>query len=368
MTTRAAWVPRRGRRAHRGWLRVVALLPLAAWAVSALGCAAIVLPLEEIDPAPIAVLHWDDEDSRRRKELLEQARMPPGVGMLGASGVATPDTLGQFLGIQREGALQLLAQLSRFPGRLSLVDPRTGSLTEVPAAWPGSRPLAWSADHSELLFASDQQSGTWQLFVYDTESGNVRRITRTDEDHFTGDVSRDGRYLYTGLERRGRQMTAHVYVTGPRGVDPVPVMEGGFSEAHFMPDGKAMLLVRADVRSSRPNAPPLVTVHPLDDPAGDERLLARGRQVAMSANGEWIVYSGARPGGWRLVRVRPDGAGRSQVGRGARDEVMPAVSPDGRHVAYVTEEGEFDRLFVRRIDGSGDRVLLDDGSVAWPVW
>ncbi len=45
-----------------------------------------------------------------------------------------------------------------------------------------------------------------------------------------------------------------------------------------------------------------------------------------------------------------------------------AISPDGSLVAYVSLEGDLHRLFIRRIDGSGDRLLLPDGAVARPVW
>ena len=72
---------------------------------------------------------------------------------------------------------------------------------------------------------------------------------------------------------------------------------------------------------------------------------------------------------WRLHRVRPDGSGRTSMGRGVVDELDPAVSPDGRFVAYVSHaDGEPDNLFVRRFDGTGDRVLLGSGAVAHPVW
>ncbi|MGH0035265.1 MAG: TolB family protein [Myxococcota bacterium] len=357
-----------GVRVIGGWIRRFAgVAVLAVWMGPWLGCAAVVLPLDEIDPAPIALLYWDDETSRRRKELLEQAQLPPGARA--GSGVATPESLGQFFGVKREGALQLLARLAQFPGRLSLLDPRTGRLERVQAAWPDSKPLAWSADHKELLFTSDHKTGKYQLYVYDVESRNVRRLTRSTESHLAGDVSDDGRYVFTGVRARGKELSAHLYLTGPHGVDPEVVFDGAFGEVCFVPGGDDVLLVRADVRSGRRNAPPLLVVRSLDDREAPERVVARGRHPAVSANGEWVVYSGALSGGgWRLVRIRPDGAGRAPVGKGARDETMPAVSPDGRHVAYVTEEGEFDRLFVRRIDGSGDRVLLDDGSVAWPVW
>jgi hypothetical protein len=52
-----------------------------------------------------------------------------------------------------------------------------------------------------------------------------------------------------------------------------------------------------------------------------------------------------------------------------RHEARPAVSPDGRLVAYVAGETRPRRhLYVRRFDGSGDRILFADGDGEYPVW
>jgi hypothetical protein len=67
--------------------------------------------------------------------------------------------------------------------------------------------------------------------------------------------------------------------------------------------------------------------------------------------------------------MRVDGSGRSPLGReGIRDERWPAVSPDGGYVVYVGESEGLDRLFIRRFDGTGDRILLNDGGIAQPIW
>jgi Tol biopolymer transport system component len=66
--------------------------------------------------------------------------------------------------------------------------------------------------------------------------------------------------------------------------------------------------------------------------------------------------------------MRPDGSAKSPVDSGIRDETMPSVSPDGRFVVYVGEVNGLERLFVRRVDGSGDRILLDAGAVFAPAW
>jgi TolB protein len=98
------------------------------------------------------------------------------------------------------------------------------------------------------------------------------------------------------------------------------------------------------------------------------RRLGPGRDPAFGPDGHWVVFSAWIGDRWQLWRIRPDGTGRARVGTGALDEVQPAVSPDGRHVAYVVEEDHRSSLYLRRLDGSGDRILFRDGDAESPVW
>ena len=49
-------------------------------------------------------------------------------------------------------------------------------------------------------------------------------------------------------------------------------------------------------------------------------------------------------------------------------EIQPSFSPDGKLVLYVADNGFEHRLYVRRFDGTGDRLLLVSGGGAAPVW
>jgi Tol biopolymer transport system component len=171
------------------------------------------------------------------------------------------------------------------------------------------------------------------------------------------------------VSEEGRRFE-RVFVTDADGRSPRKIFEDRNAEmVRLSPDGKTLLYVRRPAGSSGPGgAPATPTLVSIDLVTGEERPLGRGREPAFSPTGDWIVYSAPSRDGWRLRRMRPDGSARSPVTSGIRDEKMPTVSPDGRFVAYVRETTGIERLFVRRMNGSGDRNLLDQGAVFSPVW
>ena len=84
-------------------------------------------------------------------------------------------------------------------------------------------------------------------------------------------------------------------------------------------------------------------------------MLASGSQPRLSPGGDWMVFVAPVQGTRRLWRMRLDGSARAPIGRGVREELNPAISPDGRFVAYVAAETEFRRqLYLRRFDGLGE--------------
>jgi Tol biopolymer transport system component len=342
-----------------------ALLPLVA-----ITCAGLGVQPEELPDQPIAVLYWEPEAARRRAEAMAKLS----GGEQSTLGIARISEIGEMLGGRTDDAEHSLAILTRWPGHLSLLHPRTGEITRVEAAAAGSRPLSWSSDRRRLLFSTGRTTGVPQLFEYDLQKREVRPLTHGDESHAWGSYGPDDRLVYLGVRRAGKEVRRRLYVTDARGAGERPVTEGQIADSpRFAPGGDAILYTRPApsgprVRGRHSRAPQLVFLPVGEGSASQERLLGRGREPVFSPSGEWIVYSAEFREGRRLARVRWDGSGRRPLGQGSRDEWSPAISPDGRYVAFMTREGEFDRVFVRRFDGSGDRMLLEEGAAAWPVW
>jgi Tol biopolymer transport system component len=83
-----------------------------------------------------------------------------------------------------------------------------------------------------------------------------------------------------------------------------------------------------------------------------------------------IAFESTRTGNSDIWIAKPDGTGLTNLTKTPRlQESTPALSPDGRRIAFVRSSGERYRLWVMNVDGSGQRTLgASKGSDLNPVW
>lgn len=341
------------------------------WAVIIVGicsaCARSAVPLSEVDPAPIALVYWDESSARERADLIRESQQE---GKRTKPGVAHVETLTTYLNAA-SGGTKSAGEAGRgvqFSGKLMLLDPRSLELKRFAAAPRNARPLAWSHDHERLLFNSrhmDNQSS--QIYEYNLKTQEVRKLTRGPANHLEADFAPDGRILTSWVESAGSDIKFGLDYRPPGGGPPVEIFGGGFvTNPKWSPQGDKILYEELSTRSATRDDSTVYVQAPV--PGAKPRKLARGREAVFSPDGKWIIYTTRTFAGYRLYRVRPDGSGRRALEGGSLDARRPAVSPDGKHVVYVASEAGIDRLYLRRMDGSGDRILLEEGSVAFPVW
>lgn len=345
---------------RRTRVRIALSLLVAAGGFGVSGCATMGLSLSELPSDPIAVTWWEPEEARRRQELLDAQKQQQAAEEQ-KIGVAKVEAIGALLGVSGEHV-----DMSRYPGRLCFVDPQTATVTPVYAIPRGALPLSWSDDHQRLLFLSNHR-GSIQIYEYDREAEEVRTITSGPNPHMYAAYGRDRQVTYLEVVTRDGHSFERVWVTDENGGSPRVVFEDHNAQVmRLSPDGRTLVYVRR--LPTLPGRDDQVELVAVDLATGAEERRGPGKDPAFSPIGDWIVYSAPSRDGWRLRRMRPDGSARSPLAAGIRDELMPAVSPDGRFVTYVGEATGLDRLFVRRLDGSGDRILLDSGAVFAPVW
>jgi Tol biopolymer transport system component len=334
----------------------------------ALGCQAPGVAREEISAEPIAFIFHSEEDARRRAEAYGK-RSPTGSRDY-RSGFETPTVV--HLNSVRDYLDKTFGRPANdeSAGRLALLNPRNKVVTVVESARKGAIPQAWSPDRDRLLFAQWDQ-GKLQLFEFERDTRVVSRVTAGPDHHPQGCYGPGGQLIAvvanrveSAETRSGRGgLDSRIALMGPK--EPVESISAGPTDGEpaCSPDGNAVAYVRL-----LPGARSEIWIYSFADeePA---HAIAKGREPSFSPDGEWIVYSrtvGKAPALWR---IRPDGTGRTRLGRGSgAEEYGPAVSPDGSLVVYESALKNRYRLFVRRFDGTGDSVLFSNGDGTHAVW
>ncbi len=351
------FVRRRGAAARATLQRVGCGLLVAGLAG---GCAGAAVPLSELSPEVIAVHYRDPETARRRAEAVmdPKERRQREQERFGTLGVVPVDEV--------QGVLEGIFGTrdpndpQSFEGRLAFLEPRTGELRVSNAARRGARPRDWSPDRSRLLLAQYERDAL-QLYEYDLESGDVRPLTRGRTAHPDGCFGPDGRLVVQTVRFDAGGWLSRIELTDPGGVNPRPLSPGPADRSPACAaDGSSVVYV-----SGPEGREQLFVISPVD--GGTPRVLLPGRDPSFSKDG-WVVFSARVAGRWQLFRVRPDGSGRSRIGSGVLDAHLPSASPDGQHVVYVVEEANRSSLYLRRLDGSGDRILFRDGDALYPIW
>jgi len=343
-----------------GWLACAVLLAGASCQHSAVAGS-------DLPGAPIAIHYRTPEEARRRAEDWSDAQKRPTKSgrarqsPLENTAIAHADDLGAYLG----GVLGAVrARSGAHPGRLALLDPRSGDITIVAAALRGSVPLAWSRDRQRLLFAQPEGDDV-QLWELRRDLDTVRPLTRGPLAHSGGCYGRDGRIVAVEVDRRAQPQRSWIAVSGEGGREPFTPISAGPADHSptCAPDGAAVAFVR-EVGAQRRD----IWIAALQ-PGAEPRLLAPGSDPRFSPDGEWLAFSAPVQRSWRLWRMRRDGSARAPLGRSTRQQRRPAISPDGQLVAYVASETPpRQHLYLRRFDGSGDRILFATGDATFPVW
>ncbi len=341
------------------------------WGLAAVlaGCAFGGVPSGELPESPIAVAYLTHEQSQRRADMLadrDRAGLP-GAEAARRQELQDRDGVAPIEDVQglMENVLGSFRDPSIPTGRLALLYPRSGRVERVESVRRAAVPHAWSQDGTRLVF-SQLEDRLYQLYEYNRETGEVRRLTDGPRTHPAGCYLGDGRFAFMALDLKSLTPDSRIWLTEPGGARSraKPISDGPFDEAPACaPDGSALAWTATDQRGRR-------TLMVRSPPAeGPTRALGPGRDPAFSGDSRWLVYSAPYQRKSRIWRIRPDGTGRVRIGGGALMESQPAISRDGQYVVYLAgDHPDRLRLYVRRFDGTGERILLANGVGEHPVW
>ena len=247
-----------------------------------------------------------------------------------------------------------------------------------------SRPLSgadssarprWSPDGSRVAYLATGSDGSKQLFMYWTESGVTAAITHFTETPSSLAWSPDGRWLAftmpTPAERKPLKVELPEAPKGAKWADPPKLID--------------RMVFRVDGEGYVPNSYNQLFVVPAD--GGAARQLTQGDfdstgEPAFTADGKAVLITANRradaefdPLDSEIYRVDlADQSLHALTDRRGPDR-NPAVSPDGRHIAYLGFDDrrlgyQATQLYVMDSDGTHSRSLtatLDRDATA-PRW
>jgi serine/threonine protein kinase/Tol biopolymer transport system component len=164
------------------------------------------------------------------------------------------------------------------------------------------------------------RDGNWDVWVYDLDRDVATRLTFNDG--YEGDQvwSPDGQYLEFTSDKDGRENPYRKRADGSGEEERLAEIDHDFWATSWSPDGK------------------------------------------------WILGE-IQAENFDLWAVPADGSGEPVVFLATPFfERFPAISPDGRWVAYMSDESGQPEIYVRPFPAAGGKWQVSDGGGSWPAW
>jgi len=287
---------------------------------------------------------------------LAAARLSDGkVVRLGVWGGSPVATLGEFvLFVRPDGTLNAVRFDAR---RLRVIGDPVVVLLGVVAKAGGAGEFAVSPQGTLVYISGAPER---QLYVVDRR-GNRRLLSEEARQFRTPRVSPDGRRVAVTVGDVSGGSDIWVYDIPSTTFSRV-TNGGNMAFPEWTPNGRRLAWTNAVTRE--------VLWQPSDGSGPPERFIVGGRVVVFTHGGDSAI-TGVGPlttPDWNLVGVPADSG---TVGRTILPSAVmphPRLSPNGRWLAYVSEQSGRREVYVQAFPGPGARVQVSSGGGAEPVW
>ena len=240
---------------------------------------------------------------------------------------------------------------------------RGGAVWTIRADGTGARKLiprayapAWSRDGSRVAFVS-ARSGDEELYTANADGSGVRRLTRRSGPDLTPAWSPDGRRIAWTRDRE-------IWTMDSDGRNErVLVRRAEPWHEHWSPTWHAGTIVYSSIRVSAFNSELYaVPARRLTFTKGSDGVLGDDGMPAFSPDGRRIAFVSNRDQDNQIYVMNADGSGQRRLTRRPGNDFAPAWSPDGRRIAFHRVG---DGIWVMNADGSGLTRLTAGADPSW---
>jgi Tol biopolymer transport system component/DNA-binding winged helix-turn-helix (wHTH) protein len=214
------------------------------------------------------------------------------------------------------------------------------------------RGLSWlPRGRGLVVVAEDPTTGLFQLWHLSADDGTERRLTNDVNDYWRVSVTADGGALLTSQQERPTSISV-ASMAEPRHARQVTAGVAGYDTLAWAPDDRL-------VYSSLNNGLYDIWVMAADG-SGQKRLTAKAginKFPAVSPDGRHLLFVSNRAGRFSVWRMEADGSDPRQIGGETTGRVQ--CSPDGQQVFYTSDAAGIWALWRAPIEGGEPERLRD---------
>ena len=220
---------------------------------------------------------------------------------------------------------------------------------------------SFSPSGNELAYVSFEQRKP-VVYIHTLSTGQRRVVADFKGSNSAPAWAPDGQSLVVSLSRDGGTQLFRV----PRnGGTPQKLTHTGINtEAAFSADGSQIYFT-----SDRGGAPQIYRMNAAGGPA--QRVTfgsAQALSPALSPDGKWLAYIAREGGGYKL-RIMDLATGTSRNLTDTNEDEHPSFAPNSRLIVYATRQGRTELLMNTTLDGGvKTRLLASRGDIREPSW
>lgn len=231
---------------------------------------------------------------------------------------------------------------------------------------------SYSPTGKKILYQAEMPDKSGELRVYNTESRQITPVTKTAKSDVLPSWSPDGEWIVFQNFIEGNTEICLVKPDGS-GLRNLTQDQAKDLFPAWSPDGKQIVFA-----SNRGSGSDSYSLYLMNIDGSDLHLVYQSSAISVfpnwSADGHEIVFANDkednRSGNFEIFSFSP-GSDRSEKRLTFRRRVdtMPAFSPDGKKIVYVSEGDGNPEIYLMNADGSGAlRLTRDPGIDTFPRW